>query len=79
MVARRVPTVGLFGAQVGSSWHPTGDRAAVLKVAKGEKVNIATLMDSVTAVTRSGDDPGASGLEDSPPAPGTGPLPAPGA
>jgi len=77
-VAQRVPTVGLFGSHVPACWRPTGDRAAVINVAKGQKVDVATLMDTVSSVMS---DPGRGPAPDadSGPVPGAGPLPAPGA
>ncbi|MBD3221786.1 hypothetical protein GF314_11150 [bacterium] len=81
-VARRVPTVGLFGSHVEPAWEPTGARAAMLRIARGEKVDIATLMDTVGEVTRDagpGDAAPDGGADDPDLAPGSGPLPAPGA
>jgi ADP-heptose:LPS heptosyltransferase len=79
-VGLRVPSVGLFGAHVEACWRPAGPRCAVLPVARGEKLDIATLMDTVQEVV--GTD-GAATSDDRPaqpgPAPGAGPLPAPGA
>ncbi len=51
-VALGVPTIGLFSQRDGSEWLP-GDRSRVkvLKVTKGEKVDIETLMEAVEAVT----------------------------
>lgn len=78
-VARRVPTVALFGSHVESCWHPTGERTHVLAVKKGEKLDMATLMDAVAAVTRETDAGGDDPAGDNDLAPGQGPLPAPGA
>jgi ADP-heptose:LPS heptosyltransferase len=77
-VAEGVPSLGLFGSHVAPRWRPDERRRArILTVAKGEKVDMATLMDAVAAVTRAdrgaGRDP-ADDLETTP-----GPLPAPGA
>ncbi len=73
-VAQRVPTVGLFGSHVPDHWRPSGSRAAILDVAKGEKVNIATLMETVHAVmAEPSPDGGANGARRGP---AGGPLPA---
>jgi len=51
-VAQGVPTIGLFSAQDGTEWRPgPREHARILDVAKGEKVDIATLMETVEAVT----------------------------
>lgn len=76
-VAQRVPAVGLFGKHVEGCWHPTGERTAILDVAKGEKVDVATLMETIEGVMS---DPRADTGEqdDGGPAPGIDPLPTPG-
>jgi ADP-heptose:LPS heptosyltransferase len=76
-VAEGVPTLGLFGQHVEDRWRPEGRRRCqVLSVAKGEKVDIATLMDAVASVRgeRDGADDAARELPGS-----LGPQPAPGA
>ena len=79
-VGLRVPTVGLFGAHVEPCWRPAGPRCAVLPVAGGEKLDIATLMDTVQEVVEGGGGGAPDERpEESGPAPGAGPLPAPGA
>ncbi|HOX26547.1 MAG TPA: glycosyltransferase family 9 protein [Candidatus Krumholzibacteria bacterium] len=77
-VAEGVPTVGLFGSAVDPRWQPRNRRrCAVLNASRGEKVDMATLMDAVNAVRAP--EPG----RDTAPAPGDGavpgPIPAPGA
>lgn len=77
-VAERVPTLGLFGKHVEERWRPTHrPRCRVLSVAKGEKVDIATLMDAVNAVTATDKDRGSERAGVLPP--GIDPEPAPGA
>jgi len=51
-VALEVPTIGLFTARDGREWDP-GPRpcARVLRVAKGQRVDIDTLMEAVETVT----------------------------
>lgn len=76
-VAQRVPSIGLFGPQVPACWRPGGPRTAVLPVAGGEKMNVATLMETVQAVMAEPSaraDDGDLGL-----GPAGGPLPVPGA
>ncbi len=52
-VALGIPSVGLFSPQDGPAWRPGGrPNAVVLTMAKGEKVDIATLMEAVESVTR---------------------------
>ncbi len=52
-VALGVPTVGVFTDADGEDWDPGPlDRVRVLRVAKGKKVNIDTLMAAVEAVRR---------------------------
>jgi ADP-heptose:LPS heptosyltransferase len=51
-VAQGVPAIGLFAKSDGPQWMPRGrPRAQVIKVTKGEKVDIETLMEAVEAVT----------------------------
>lgn len=51
-VALGVPTIGLFAKNDGPTWVPRDrKRARVLRVTKGEKVDIETLMEAVEAVT----------------------------
>jgi len=51
-VAQGVPAIGLFAKEDGSEWMPRGrPRAQVVKVTKGEKVDIETLMEAVEKVT----------------------------
>ena len=46
------PAIGLFAKADGSEWMPRGrPRAQAIKVTKGEKVDIETLMEAVEAVT----------------------------
>jgi len=76
-VAENVPTIGLFGKHVEARWHPQDRRrCTILPVAKGEKVDIATLMDAVQSVRRSDDDDTPDFERQSGPV--DGPLPAPG-
>jgi len=52
-VALGVPAVGLFSPHDGPRWRPRGrSNARVLTLTKGEKVDIATLMEAVSEVTR---------------------------
>jgi len=52
-VALGIPSVGLFTAQDHPHWVPCGrSHVRILTLAKGEKVDVATLMDAVEAVTR---------------------------
>ncbi|MFH1842151.1 MAG: glycosyltransferase family 9 protein [bacterium] len=58
-VALDVPTIGLFTVQDGQEWDPGPRPAArVLRVAKGQRVDIDTLMEAVETVTASRSDPG---------------------
>ncbi len=51
-VALGIPAVGLFSPKDGPGWRPVGRaKAAVLTLVKGEKVDIATLMEAVETVT----------------------------
>ena len=51
-VAEGVPALGLFGGHVDQCWYPEARaRCRVLSVAKGKKVDMATLMEAVEAVT----------------------------
>lgn len=51
-VALDVPAVGLFAKGESAQWIPTGrDRARAIRVTKGQKVDIETLMEAVEAVT----------------------------
>ncbi len=51
-VALGVPAVGLFSPRDDSHWEPRNrDKARVLRLAKGEKVDVATLMKAVEGVT----------------------------
>jgi len=51
-VALGVPTIGLFSATEPRRWIPEGrPRVRVLEVAKGEKVDVETLMEAVEGVT----------------------------
>ena len=51
-VALGVPAVGLFSKADGPEWEPADrPRARVIRVTKGEKVDIETLMEAVEAVT----------------------------
>jgi ADP-heptose:LPS heptosyltransferase len=51
-VSLGVPAVGLFSKVDGPEWEPTDRPAArVIRVTKGEKVDIETLMEAVEAVT----------------------------
>lgn len=75
-VAQKIPAIGLFGPHVESCWEPEGPRCAVLRIKKGEKVDIATLVDAVESVVADPDATQATtSVEAAPP---TGPLPAPG-
>jgi len=80
-VAEGIPTVGLFGEHVPARWRPRDrDRCRILTVSPGKKLDLATLMDAVTAVTAVGSGDATS--EASPPplsGPLSGPSPAPGA
>ncbi len=77
-VAEGVPTLGLFGKHVEDRWRPASrPRCRVLSVAKGEKVDIATLMEGVDAVTGDVETGGGQSVGVIPP--GVGPEPAPGA
>jgi ADP-heptose:LPS heptosyltransferase len=76
-VAAGVPSVGLFGEQVGSSWHPrSGRRCVLFPVSAGKKIDPASLRSAVQAVIERPDDPGqtfdGSGFVGHPmPSPGT--------
>ncbi len=51
-VAQEVPTIGLFTRRDGPEWEPTPvPHARVLRVTKGERVDIDTLMEAFEAVT----------------------------
>lgn len=51
-VALGVPAIGLFSQADGPEWQPDNrPRAKVIRVTKGEKVDIETLMEAVEAVT----------------------------
>ena len=85
-VAEGVPALGLFGGHVEQRWYPESHRRCrVLSVAKGEKVDIATLMEAVQAVTAPDPDPADSVGNDQAGVVGPlggplgGPEPAPGA
>ncbi len=52
-VAQGVPAIGLFSKDDGPQWVPRGrPRAQVIRVTKGEKVDIETLMEAVETVTQ---------------------------
>ncbi len=79
-VAEGIPTVGLFGQHVGGRWRPRRRaRVRVLTPGAGKPLDLATLMEAVTAVMA--DDPPAGG-DDAITGPLAGPLsgpsPAPG-
>lgn len=75
-VALRVPSIGLFGSHVPACWWPSGPRTTVLPVARGEKMNVATLMEAVQAVM-GGPSTDPDG-EERGFGPADGPLPVPG-
>ncbi len=72
-VAEGVPTVGLFGAHVEDRWCPVERRnCEIVRVAKGEKVDMATLMEAVDRARASRERRGEA---DPGPAPGAEPVP----
>jgi ADP-heptose:LPS heptosyltransferase len=76
-VAAGVPSVGLFGSQVPTAWHPAGrSRCAVLTVASGKRIEAAALRAAIDGVLAgpppAGGAEGATGIAGAP-------LPAPGA
>jgi len=76
-VAEGVPTVGLFGAAVEPHWRPgPRRRCAVLTISRGEKVDMATLMDAVCGVRSPDPVPPAGSTARAAPLPG--PVPTPG-
>ncbi len=77
-VAEGVPALGLFGEQVAPRWEPRSrPRCEVLRVTRGERIEVGDLIGAVTRVRARGEQPGVAATPSGDPA--ANPLPAPGA